>query len=131
MNDAMTETQKGDHAWDVLCHLSALAMFTPIPFGNIVGPLVVWLVKRGDSPSVDEHGKESLNFQISLSLYVLLFAAATIGLMFLLIGFLMLPLLIGMLCIGPFLDLIFIILASIRASQGEVYRYPLTIRFLG
>ena len=126
----MVQAQKSDRAWDVLCHLSALAMFIGIPFGNIIGPLIIWLVKRGDSPSVDEHGKESLNFQISYSLYLLLLAAITIGLMFILIGFLLVPVLIAAAAIGPLIDLVFIIVASIRASNGELHRYPLTIRFL-
>jgi uncharacterized Tic20 family protein len=105
-------------------------MFIGVPFGHIIGPLIIWLTKKGDSLAVDEHGKESLNFQISWSLYLVLFTAVTVSLMFVLIGFLFVPVLIAAACLGPLLDLVFIIVASVKASNGEIYRYPLTIRFL-
>jgi uncharacterized protein len=122
--------QRTDRTWDVLCHLSALAVLLGVPFGNIIGPLVVWLIKRGDSPSVDAHGKEALNFQISLTLYLIVAAAITVALMIVLIGFLLLPLLVAAAIVVPFLDLIFVIIASIKAGNGEVYRYPFTLRFI-
>ena len=55
--------------WGMLCHLSALSVFIGIPFGNILGPLIVWLLKREEDPFIDEQGRESLNFQISMSIY--------------------------------------------------------------
>jgi len=122
--------QRTDRTWDVLCHLSALAMFIGVPFGNIVGPLVVWLIKKSSSPSVDENGKEALNFQISLTLYLIGATAATVALMLVLIGFLLLPLLIAALIVGPVIDVIFIAIAAYKASNGETYRYPFTIRFI-
>ena len=128
MNESTVE--KADRTWDVLCHLSALAMFVGVPLGHIIGPLIIWLIKKGDSAAVDEHGKEALNFQISLSLYLILFTALTASLMFVLIGFLLLPVLIASLCLWPIIEVIFIIVASVKASNGELYRYPLTIRFL-
>ena len=102
----------------MLCHLSALSGYI-IPFGNIIGPLVFWLIKRNDSAFVDENGKESLNFQISVTIY------AFIGfvLSFVLIG---IPLLI----ILGIATLVLIIVAGVKASQGESYRYPLTIRLI-
>ena len=122
--------QRTDRTWDVLCHLSALAMFIGVPFGNIVGPLVVWLIKKSSSSSVDENGKEALNFQISLTLYLIGATAATVALMLVLIGFLLLPLLIAALIVGPVIDVIFIAIAAYKASNGETYRYPFTIRFI-
>lgn len=116
--------------WEVMCHLSALAMFLSIPFGNILGPLVVWLIKRGDSPSVDEHGKEALNFQISITLYVLLAVGGTLLLSFVMVGLLFWPLTVLFLIAAPFLDLILVIVAAVKASNGDFYRYPLTIPFL-
>jgi hypothetical protein len=116
--------------WEVLCHLSALLLLIGIPFGNIFGPLIVWLIKRGDSPSVDEHGKESLNFQISLLIYLAVATAVTALLSLILIGLLLWPLLIIAFIIWPVLDLILVIVASIKASNGEFYRYPLTLRLL-
>ena len=121
---------KSDRAWETLCHLSGLLLFTGIPFGNILGPLIVWLARRNGSPSVDEHGKEALNFQISLTLYFIALVALTISLMLVLVGFLFLPLVVIAALLGPFVDLIFMIIAAVKAGNGELYRYPLTIRFI-
>lgn len=102
----------------LLCHLSALAMFI-IPFGNIIGPLIVWLVKKESSVIVDVEGKEALNFQITVTIA---FAAAGI-LSFLLIG---MPILVA---IG-IANVVFIILAAIEAGQGKSYRYPVNLRLI-
>ncbi|MBI4327995.1 MAG: DUF4870 domain-containing protein [Chloroflexi bacterium] len=126
----MNENVETNRSWDVLCHLSALCMFIGIPFGNIIGPLVIWLVKKSEWPSVDAHGKESLNFQISLTLYLIIGTIMTVGLMFILIGFLLLPALIIAFCLGPLIDAIFIVVAAIKASNGQPYQYPLSIRFI-
>lgn len=100
------------------CHLAALAGYI-IPFGWIIGPLVVWLIKREESAYVDYHGKEALNFQIS----VLIYGIISVFLVFILIG---IPILIAL---GIY-QVVMIIIATIKASNGEYYRYPLTIRFL-
>src|SRR5687767_11747875 len=55
--------------WGMLCHLSALAGFVVPFFGCIIGPLVVWLIKKDEFPFVNDQGKESLNFQISMTIY--------------------------------------------------------------
>ncbi len=111
--------EKQANTWGMLCHLTALVGFIGIPFGHIIGPLVVWLLKRHDYPLVDEEGKESLNFQISMTIYGLLAAI----LIFLIIGIF---LLIGL----AIADVILIIIASIKTSNREKFRYPLTIKFL-
>ncbi len=111
--------EKQAHKWGMLCHLTALAGFVGIPFGNIIGPLVVWLLKKGDYPFVDGQGKESLNFQISVTIYGIVAAL----LIFVVIGiFLLIGLVIA--------DLVLVIIASVKASSGESYHYPLTIRFI-
>jgi len=75
--------------WGMACHLSALAgLFLPT-FGHVLGPLVVWLLKKDSSPFVDAEGKESLNFQLSMSLYALLVAPSIL----ILIGFFLLGIL--------------------------------------
>lgn len=102
----------------MLCHLSAFAGLF-VPFGNVWGPLVVWLIRRDQSPEVDAHGKESLNFQISMTIYLVV----SFLLSFLLIG---IPLLIA----GAIFWLVVVIIASVRANAGELYRYPLSIRFI-
>ncbi len=111
-------TAKDERTWAMLCHLSTLAGFV-IPFGNIAGPLVIWLIKKDEFPLVDDQGKEALNFQISMTIYVI----ASIILIFLLVG---IPLLIGL---GLF-DLIVTVIAAINANDGVKYRYPLCIRFV-
>ncbi len=112
-------TTTNTRTWEMLCHLAALAGLLGVPFGNLLGPLVIWLIKKDEIPGVDAHGKESLNFQISMTIYM-----AVAGLlMFVFIGiFLLIALMI--------LDLVFVIIASIKANSGEAYQYPMTIRFI-
>ena len=90
-----------------------------IPFGSIIGPLILWLVKRADSPYLDEVGKEVVNFNISWAIYTVLAALS----IFALIGFILLPLV-------ALAWLILVIIASVRTSEGKFYRYPLTIRLI-
>jgi uncharacterized protein len=87
--------------------------------GHIFGPLMVWLMKRGDSPEIDAYGKESLNFQISMLIY----DAVTAILCIVLIG---VPILIALWV----LNTVLVIIASVKAGQGEFYRYPFTIRLI-
>jgi uncharacterized Tic20 family protein len=105
--------------WCVLCHASALLGLFFHFLGHIFGPLIVWLVKRGEAAEIDAHGKESLNFQISMLIY----DAVALILCFVLIG-------IPILLLLWVLNTIFVIVAAIKASDGELYRYPLTIRFI-
>jgi uncharacterized Tic20 family protein len=104
--------------WAMLCHLSSFAGFL-VPFGNIVAPLIIWAVKKNDDPLIDEAGKESINFQLTM---IIFFIIATL-LIFVLIGFILLSLLV-------LYDLILVIVASIDAYHGKSFRYPFTIRFL-
>ena len=110
---------KNEQTMGMLCHLTALSKYLAIPFGNIIGPLIVWTIKREEMPFVESQGKESLNFQISMTIYM---AIAGI-LCFVLIG---IPILIGL----AIFDVIFVVLASIETANGKPYRYPLCIRFI-
>ena len=112
--------------WTVLCHASALAGLIVPAAGHIAGPLIVWLLKRGDSAEIDEHGKESLNFQISMFIYTTVLGVICFILMFVLIGFLLMPLL-AVLYVA---DVVLVIIASLKASEGQLYHYPLTIRLI-
>jgi uncharacterized Tic20 family protein len=105
--------------WTVLCHASALIGFFVPWAGHILGPLIVWLAKRGDSPEIDAHGKESLNFQISMLIYSLIAGVLCL----VLIGFVLLGIL-------HILNLVLVIIASIQASEGKLYRYPISIRLI-
>jgi len=109
---------KQDRTLDATCHFLAFAGFM-IPFGNIIGPLVLWAIKKDETPSVNEHGKESVNFQISMTIYTIVAALST----FILIGFVLLPAVIV-------LNIVLVIIAGVKAANGEFYRYPLTIRFV-
>jgi hypothetical protein len=111
--------EKDARTWGTICHLAALAAFIGIPFGNILGPLVIWLIKRNDYPFVDQQGKSALNFQISVTIYAIL----PFILVFVIIG---IPLLIA---IGV-ADLILVILAAVKAGDGQTFKYPLTIKFI-
>jgi len=103
----------------MLCHLLALCGLLGVPFGHIIGPLVIWLIKREESPFIDACGKEALNFQISMTLYIIVSAL----LAFVIIGFILLPAIL-------LINLVLTIIASIKASEGTFYQYPLTIRFI-
>jgi uncharacterized Tic20 family protein len=113
-----TSSPTADNSLAVVMHVLGLAGFV-FPFGNIVAPLILWLVKRSTSPLLDRTGKEVLNFQISFTIY----AAIAGVLCFVLVGFLILPAI-------AILWLVFIIIAAIKTGNGEEYRYPLTIRML-
>lgn len=108
-----------DNLWAGLCHATALVIYLGIPFGNIIGPLIVWLIKRNEIPLVDDQGKESLNFQISILIYAIISAL----LIFVVVGFFLLVSL-------ALFHIVVTIYATIKASQGIAYRYPLCIRLI-
>jgi uncharacterized Tic20 family protein len=106
--------------WAMFCHLAGLAGFViPVILSGIIAPLIVWQLKKQPYPFVDAHGKEAVNFQISIGIYSLL----SIPLCFVCVGFFTL----GVVAI---IDLVFLIIAAVKANNGLPYRYPLTIRFI-
>lgn len=109
---------KEERNWAMLCHLSTLAGFL-VPLGNIIGPLVVWLLKKDEYPLVNDQGKEALNFQISILIYLIV----SLILILALIGIVLIPAVL-------IFDVIATIVAIVRANDGVAYRYPLTIRFI-
>lgn len=86
---------------------------------GFLAPLIIWLVKKDQSSYIDHHAKEALNFQISIYIYGIVSGILVV----LLIGIVLLFVL------GIFAFIV-ILIATIKASKGEYYRYPLTIRFL-
>lgn len=110
----------------MLCHLSALAGFVGVPFGNILGPLIVWQIKKNEIPSVDLHGKAALNFQITVTLIVLAGAVAALIGSFFCLGWLLFPLVVLIALAG----LVFAIIAGIKANNGETYKYPFSFEFV-
>ena len=110
--ETSTSSSSDVRLWNVLCHATALLGFFVPWAGHILGPLIIWLAKRGDSAEIDAHGKESLNFQISMLIYNLIAGVLCL----VLIGFVVLLIL-------HILNLVLVIVASIQASEGKFYRY--------
>ena len=109
---------KEERNWGMGAHLSALLGY-PIPiFGWLIGPLVVWQMKKG-LPFVEDQAKEALNFQMT----VVLIAFVSLLTLVLGIGY------VSLAVIGIY-DLVFIIIAAVKASEGGKYRYPFTLRML-
>lgn len=96
----------------MLCHL--LAIFT-----GFLGPLIIWLIKKDDTPFVDDQGKEALNFQITVLIALLVSSLS----MFICIGFVLMPAV-------AIANVVFCIIAAVKVSHGEAYRYPVNIRFI-
>lgn len=115
--------------WALFCHLSAFAGHF-IPFGNIIAPLIIWLVKKADHPFVNEHGKAALNFQISILIYFLVGGMVATALVITIIGAPFAMLLFLLLIPAYIAYIIFIIIAAVKAGNGEHYEYPFTIRLL-
>lgn len=109
---------KQEKNWALFCHLGGFCGYI-IPLGNIIVPLVIWLIKRDESSFVNQHGKEALNFNVSFTIYAIIAGLLCL----LLIGFVLLPVILIM-------QIVFIINAAMHASRGEYYRYPLTIRLI-
>ena len=100
----------------MFCHFSAfLGMW--FPFGSLIGPLILWQVKRESDPFIDDQGKEAMNFQITVAIA----SAICYVLMFVLIGFALL----GLVLIGA---VVLVVIAGVKANDGVAYRYPFTWR---
>lgn len=104
--------------WGMIGHLSALAGYI-IPFGNIIGPLVVWQMKKAELPFAGDQAKEALNFHICVTIAVVI----CIALMCVVVGFFLLP-------VVGIAALVFTIIGGINANKGEYYRYPFIFRLV-
>ncbi len=106
--------------WGMFCHLAGFAPYVvAFPLASILGPLVIWSMKKGEHEFIDEQGREAVNFHLS----ALLIEIVLVILCMFLIG---IPLLIAF----EIFKLIIMIVAIMRASSGEHHRYPLTVRFV-
>jgi uncharacterized Tic20 family protein len=108
-----------EKTWGMLCHISTLLSYLAFAL-TFIGPLVCWLMKKDSSRFVDYHGKESLNFQLNILIYNLV-CAALIPCFF--IGLFLLP-------VVHSYNIICVIIAGIKASGGQPFRYPFIIRFI-
>ena len=115
---------KDDRTWGMFCHLGALVVSFFSGLGFIV-PLIIWLMKKDESDFIDDQGKESLNFQITLALFYLamgLLCAITCG-----FGVIIaLPLIV----VAWIVAVVMGIIASIKSNEGERYRYPFCLRLI-
>ncbi len=109
---------ENDRLWATFLHLSGLAGFI-LPTASIIAPLILWLMKRKTSPFIDDHGREAINFQISIIIYAIIAAV----LMTVCVGFVLVPMVL-------LLQIIASIVMAVRANGGEYVRYPATIRFI-
>ncbi len=107
-----------ERKWALFAHIGTFSsMF--VPLGNIIAPIVIWQMKKNESPFVVEQAKESLNFQITLMIYGLI----SFLLVFIIIGFFLIFALV-------IFGLIIVIVAGVKANAGEHYRYPITLRLI-
>jgi uncharacterized Tic20 family protein len=102
----------------LLVHAASFAGYV-FPLGSVLGPLIVWLMKRDEFEFANQCGKNCLNFKLSLMIY------AVVSAILILIG-------VGVLLLAALalLDIICTIIAMVKANDGIAYQYPLTIRFL-
>ena len=107
--------------WAMFCHLGGLAALLPIlpVVGGIIAPLIIWQIKKDEHPFVDDQGREAVNFQISILIYEIVAGLLIFA------------------CVGAFLlpavmifDIVFLVIAAIKANDGFKYRYPLCISFI-
>ena len=114
-----------DHTWYLLSHLSGLVGYLGNGIGAVIAPLIIYLIKKDNSPVIASHAKEALNFNISIAIYafalfILAFATLGVGLIIVIPA--------GMvLAIG---HLALTIVAAIKANEGILYRYPFTLRLV-
>ena len=114
----VNQQQQDERMWAMFCHLSAFAGYI-VPLGSILGPLIIWSIKKQEYPSIDAHGKDALNFQISIAIYMIISAIFII----IVVGIFML------IALWVF-QTVMIIMASIKANNGEDFKYPLSIQFI-
>ena len=110
---------KEERQWAAFAHLAGLFMLIIPPLGGILGPMIIWIMKKDDMPFVREQGREAINFQITMLLAMLVSGA----LILVLVGLVLLPLVI-------LTDLVLIIVATLSASDGGAYRYPFSLRLI-
>jgi uncharacterized Tic20 family protein len=131
--------------WAMAAHLSALVAIAGLPFGHLLGPLIVYLVKRDESEFVGQHARASLNYQITVSIFAIVAIIVFIGLAVSLaagsdsrseetgyaVGFVALWIAFGVTALlAIVLSIIFIIMGTVAANEGRQYTYPFAIRFL-
>ena len=113
-------SEGGERTWGMICHLAALSSLLGPSILNLVGPLVPWLLKRQESPWIEAHGKESINFQLTMSILAW-------------IGLLLIPVTCWVSSVlsaaASLFSIIMAVIASVRANEGKFMAYPFSFRF--
>ena len=104
------------------CHLSVLVGLL-VPLGNVIGPLIIWQIKKAEFPTVEVHGKAALNFQLTVLLAVVAGLILAFVLSFFCVGWLLFP---GVMLIG-LAGIIFPVIAGIKANDGQEYKCPCSL----
>lgn len=107
----------------MVAHLSSLVGLLGNGVGFLLGPLVVWAVKKDDHPFIDRQGKEAMNFQLS----VIIVGLVAVALVFTIVG---IVIAIPMMLVVAVMAVVFPIVAAVRVNEGEDYRYPFSWRFI-
>ncbi|KAM3102966.1 DUF4870 domain-containing protein [Phormidesmis sp. 146-12] len=146
----MYQLPRSVRLWGMACHLSAIVCApcncVLIPFVSLIVPYLVWMGGRDQHPFVDDQGRESLNFQISMAIYTISIGILFIFLFLMTCGIILtspsssnsiwtvfnwlLVLLISIVALFGFFQIAVIVLAAVKAYNGQSYRYPFTLRFL-
>jgi uncharacterized Tic20 family protein len=112
--------------WNMFCHLSALSGYVGLPFGNFLGPFLVWQIKKHEISSVEAHAKAALNFQLTVFIALVAGGAAAFLLSFFCVGFLLIPV-VGLIALC---GIIFPIIAAVKANDGVAYKYPCSLELI-
>lgn len=117
------EMNRDARMWAMFCHLAGFAFLLPLApgIGSVIGPLIIWLIKKDQYPFVNEQGREAVNFQITMLIYGVVAGLS----LFVCVGVVLLPAVV-------IVDIVLIIIGAIKANDGYHYRYPypLIIRFI-
>ena len=118
MNDEL-QLSRDEKTFGMLAHITAFALFILPTIGHIIGPLIIWLMKKDQSAWVDRQGKNALNFQISITIYFF-------------VSLLLIPVIIGIILVVAvaIFWLVSVIMASVRVNDGEDYQYMFSINFI-
>ncbi len=118
--------EQKDRTWETICHLAALLRLVPfLRLFNVIGPFIIWIIRKNQSHGVDQHGRAAINFQLSMTLYFFLLLVVQK----LPLPYLDIP---AGICLRAweYINLFFILRATYEAAQGRLYKYPFSIRIL-
>lgn len=123
-NWRIVDAQAGEaeRTWATFGHLVGLLSLMDFSVLGLIGALVMWYVRRGQSPFIDDHTTESVNFQITLLIYVVVATGISVASF----GVLAIPCLLALV----FLRIWGCVRGAMAAHRGEYYRYPMTFRFV-